>query len=445
MTREQTSPTGNEDRVRRDWPALSVVLFLCLLGGTALLTARTYQRPGVDQSPMEGMADFHNAIYFPTVAYFNQISPYHDEYARLYPVNRPLCLYSPLSFVLHAPWAALPLPAADWAYFAAMGVMVIALAWLSLRANSLSTAPFSVFAVAAILLASRPAHTNLKLGQITLQIVLPFLAAVHFGRSRPWLAACATALVTIKPTFVVPLVWFLIVRGQFFPAFAGVAMGAVAAAILTLPLVLSQGAGVFFPSLLATLNKHDSDPVVAPISSWTRVDANIVVSRLFNFNPETAWALGVAAVVLLFAGWTVHRLARREASLGVNSLTGLVICTATLTCVYHCTYDLLLLATSAVWLTSGARHTLSSGERRTALGLVLFLAFNYLSSRTALDAMGANDLGFDSPGWRLATALNATALLTLFAIACGAAWRAPHREAAYATTRQVAAPLELGV
>src|SRR4051794_37709504 len=64
------------------------------------------------------MVDFRHVVYYPTRAFWEGLNPYDSsKYMERYPVDIPVSLYPPITFVLFAPFGALPLAIATGAYF----------------------------------------------------------------------------------------------------------------------------------------------------------------------------------------------------------------------------------------------------------------------------------------------------------------------------------------
>src|SRR3972149_6255753 len=119
--------------LQSDRPPLAVRLvgYGAVALGTALSGVgggRTCRDPQAPPSHAEGLVDFHNAVYYPALAYRQGINPYSVAYAEQFPVNRQYPLYSPATLLLHYPFSLLPLAVGNVVYFAYTFALVFALA-----------------------------------------------------------------------------------------------------------------------------------------------------------------------------------------------------------------------------------------------------------------------------------------------------------------------------
>jgi hypothetical protein len=141
----------------------------------------------------------------------------------------------------------------------------------------------------------------------------------------------------------------------------------------------------------------------------------------------------VAAETLLLAGWAVYRTHGKSTGEGADSLSGLIIATATLACVYHAMYDGLLLVLPWVGAACGRLHfELPPWSRSIVLLALTIPAINFLSTRTAIERL-------DLHGSLLSavTAINGVAILAVFLIAAGVAVASPRtRPLQVVTSRQ---------
>ena len=401
------------------------VVYAALVLVTSLSVARvvrSYDDPHVESADAQGLIDFHNAVYFPALAYRQGVNPYSVTYAQQYPVNRQYPLYSPATLWLNVPFSLLPLPAADAAYFVYSFALVMALAVSVLVICRLRFTLVHVLGLATLVLVSRPGHINLMLGQATLPLALGALWAMKLARRRPALAGLALAVTTLKPTFGVPLVWLLFCRRDYRAVFVGVAIGGIAAVLGAAPIVAREGLPAFVSSLRASQSLHDGDPVIMASTSWTRLDALSVLGRFTGTNPAGAEEAIVAAVVLLTAGWAVYRTSGTPAGEGADSLSALIICAATLAAIYHSMYDALLLVGPWVGVTCGRLRQQVPAWAVPILWLLLTLpAANYLSTRSAIER-----LGLEGIAWTSVASLNGLAVLAILVLSAGIALLRPH-------------------
>ncbi|MGI9455123.1 MAG: glycosyltransferase 87 family protein, partial [Aeoliella sp.] len=187
---------------RRTVQAVAIVVVLLGVAAAAHRAHHNRHVPGPFDAELKhtGFIDFQNGIYFPSLAFGNGVSPYSAEYAEQYPVPRPTPAYSPLNFVYHLPFTWLPLPVAEWVYFVTIVGLAIAFVWLLLKDADASVGIW-LCPLLAVLVWSRAGHATLFGGYFTLELALATMAALHFARSRPWIAAVGVAIASVKPTY----------------------------------------------------------------------------------------------------------------------------------------------------------------------------------------------------------------------------------------------------
>src|SRR5262249_16903143 len=150
-----------------------VVAFIALVlavGGVSFRVWHQFVDPRDPHAPRYAMADFRDAVYYATVAFFAGDNPYDEAtYVPKYPVCERCSLYSPLSFVLHGPLALLPFVPAATLYYLLSLALTVGLGALALRCAGVAPTPTRVAGLGALLIASRPGLMNLFDGQVTLQ------------------------------------------------------------------------------------------------------------------------------------------------------------------------------------------------------------------------------------------------------------------------------------
>jgi hypothetical protein len=398
--------------------------FVAVTGLSVWRVVRNLHDPAIDSIDAQALVDFHNAIYYPALGFREGINPYSKAYADQYPVNRQYPLYSPSSLLLYYPFALLPLSAANVVYFVISFGLVLALAASVLAICRIPLTMVNLLGLATLILLSRPGHINLVLGQITVPIVIAAAWALELARRRPYLSAIALALTTIKPTFGVPLVWFMFCRRDYRALFVGVTIAAVAAIAGAAPIIAHEGLEGFVESLRGSQSLHEDDPVIVATTSWTRLDALSVIGRFMDTQPGAAAELAIAAVCLLVAGAAVFRTSNSEAGIGGDSLSTLIISTATLACIYHSMYDALLLVLPWVGVMFGRLRRQIPTWALPILWLLLTIpAANYLSTRTAIERFG-----IEGTAWTLVTSVNGIAVLAALVLSIGLAFRPCHIE-----------------
>ena len=392
--------------------AVTAFVAIVLLSGWRVV--RTLHRPGDVPEYQQGLSDFHHIFVFPALAAREGVNPYHAEFMERYAVNRQYPLYSPAMFWLAYPLAFISLDAADVLYFSVTVLLVVALAESALFACRMPRTVVNVFGLATLILLSRPGHVNLLAGQPTLLIVLGAVWALELARRRPNWAGVALAVTTLKPTFGVPLIWLMFCRRDFRAVAVGVAISAATVVAGLAPFVASDGLGSVLTSLRESQSQHEADPTVAAETTWTRLDAQALLGKLLPTAPSSAMNLGLTAAILLTAGWVVWRTPRGPLTEGADNLSGLVICTATLACIYHGTYDALQLIVPWVGVAVGRlREQLPAKLQVIVFVLLTIPAVNYLSARAVLSR-----LAIEGPLWTATTALNSISIVALFVLAC---------------------------
>lgn len=391
---------------------LALFSTVVLLSGWRVL--QVLHRPGDVPEFQQGLTDFHHIFVYPATAAQDGVNPYSAEFMERLPVNRQYPLYSPVMFWMSYPLTFVSLAVADSIYFTATVLLVVALAASALSVCRLPRTMVNVFGLATLILLSRPGHVNLLTGQPTLIIVLGAVWALELARRRPNWAGVALAVTTLKPTFGVPFIWFLFCRRDYRAVTVGVAITCATIAAGFAPFVARQG----LPSVLTSLREgqaqHEVDPTVSAQSTWTRMDAHAMLGKWLPTPPSGTVNLFITAVILLSAGWIIWRTKSVVLTEGADNLAALLICTATLVCIYHATYDALLLIVSWVGLAFGSLgKQVSARVRAILLGLLTIPAVNYLSARTFL-----SHFEIEGSLRTTLTSLNGTAILAAFAIAC---------------------------
>ena len=118
-------------------------------------------------------------------------------------------------------------------------------------------------------------------------------------------------------------------------------------------------------------------------------------------------------LVLSVAVLLIRRMRGSEATPGHQTLSEAIICVATLLCVHHLDYDLLLLAFPLAALVYRRVPGLLEHVtvRRAMLWLFAFMAANYVSTQSVLDRFAP-----DVRVWFVLASANSLALLLIFAI-----------------------------
>ncbi len=279
--------------------------------------------------------------------------------------DRLFAVYPPSTFVVMAPWAAMPYPAAKvgWAVFNAALVPALILAAVALAGLSWRDPRALVLAIGVCLLA--PLQTGFAVGQVALMATTLIVAALAAERVGRWpAAAVALGLATaLKPqmglVFVGYLIWRL--RGR---AAAG-ALGAAGLCLLLGVWQLQRGGHDWLNDMRAALHAFTTtgpgDPTPANPNGWQLINLHHPLHQL-GLGRDAAglvtWAVVGAAGVssLLLATRRRHRC-HELAFLGC-------IATLSLLLVYHRLYDAALLVLPWAWVVRCA------DLRRVGLGWV---------------------------------------------------------------------------
>ena len=118
------------------WVAGMVALMLLFVSTTAYRIHSEYAPPPTDNEfnwENRGHSDFHNGSYFPALCYMQGDCPYSSDDASNYLMPRAAATYSPIVFVLHVPFAILPLELADVAFFVCNVAMLMLIAYFSIQ------------------------------------------------------------------------------------------------------------------------------------------------------------------------------------------------------------------------------------------------------------------------------------------------------------------------
>lgn len=400
--------------------------FVAMTGVVALRTARNLNVAGQPNLPGgDGLHDFRDVLYYPVVAVLDGRNPYDAvTFMGNYPVARPLAPYAPTTLLLHLPFGVLPYAVAEWTHFALNAALMLALAWLCLRACGLAPTAARVFGLGTLILLSRPAHMTLYIGQCSAYIVLATYVALVYARSRPALAGLALAVTCVKPTFGVPLGILLLVRRDLRPIAWGA--GISVAALGVIGTVLARAAGGVLP-LVATFRESYArlmqDPSANPASSIIRIDGVAFLGRLAGHTADPRVETLVTFALLAVGAAAVWRVERtRDDRLWSTCVAGLTV----LVCMYHQAYDGLLLALPLTALMTGRLGTGGSraeaAARALAIAAMLVPVTNYVATDTFVDA-----LGFTGAARTAIASVNGAAVVVAFAVVVALALRAPER------------------
>jgi len=401
----------------RQTTLVMALAFMCVV---AVLSYRATPRLNVSGHP-DGtnwvLQDFRDAVYFPVVALLHGDNPYDAaRYMNAYPVWFPYPLYTPVNLAMHLPFGFLPFDMAERAYYLCGLLLTLLLARLTLRCCGLTPEWASTYAVATLILLSRPGQMNLLLGQVALQGVIGVYVALYYARTRPRLAGLGLALSLFKPSFGAPLAVLMLCRGDGRAVVTGMVIAAVASAGVTEALL--RAAGGLGPLLASLVNSHQRFAVQAfnaPISSPFRVDTAALLARVLAARLGHAEQLAIGSGILIVGAVALACIrVRRLSTPASEHLSAALACLTVLICTYHQAYDALLLVApvtalaASCWLPGGRAHP---SLRWVLLALLVVPAFNYLASATAIEA-----LRIGGAAWLVTTSINGVALLVAWTL-----------------------------
>ncbi len=391
---------------------LAAVVSLLIVRLSVLMNA-----PGESEQMFWAQRDFRDAVYYPSQAFIHGVNPYDaSTYLELYPAGQHFPPYSPLTLVVHLPFAALQLRTAAISYFALSVALTVALAALSIAMCGRRPEVGPVCLLSAFVLCSRPGHWNALLGQTTLLLVIGTYLAFYFARSRPWLSALGLALVSLKPTFGLPVL-VLVVASR---AYKAAVLGVVMTGVLTVPLVmvLSGFAGGFGALLETTWEGYltmADDPSSSPVLSPVRVDLIALVGRFLGQPPGPIFEFAVFVLGIAVAGAAIGRLRSRLDGRGSALLSIGLASSATLVLTYQLAYSALVLVLPITALVFGrwtpTEIRVRPQTRWILLSLLLVPMVNYGASYSVL-----NRLDPDSAVWLAVASANSVALTAAFCV-----------------------------
>jgi hypothetical protein len=295
--------------------------------------------------------DFRLSVWYPGQALFHGRDPYDiASFERYYGSHQIesfsagwFPFYSPIHLWLAVVFALFPVAVASALWFVLNLGGVLAIAAVVARALDRRLGGPAILAITGFLVLSRPGRATLEQGQTTVLYVLLTYVAWSQVRRRPWLAALALAFALGKPPFGLPLLALILAR-RLWP----VALRAVAILIgISLPIViwLTVNAGsplALWRAVAHNLSYTDHNRLDAP-GSPGRIDGLSLIARHvsghFGGGAEVAAFVVVVGVAAVF----IARAARRP-GWPLTPAVVLLLGLATVLCVAHEYYDLLLLA-----------------------------------------------------------------------------------------------------
>jgi hypothetical protein len=265
-----------------------------------------------------------------------------------------------------------------------------------------------ILLIATAILLSRVGQSNQILGQLGIYFTLFTIIAIRFSRSSTGLSTVGVALASLKPTFGIPLVVLMLAGKKWRPAVFGILLTALGSG-LSLSWILVHEPTDLLSSFANSQDAIVSDKDVDPASAWMRTDLLSVVARNFSIATDVQSELLAMFVILLpacIASWYLSSVRDSEET---RALEQAVICSAIPLCIYHLSYDLLLLV-PALALALGGRifttQTHALRYRAAYVALVAIPLMNYFASHSVMAW-----LNIEGVMREFAISLNAIALL----------------------------------
>ena len=391
--------------------AIAVLIFVGAVGLAPLRMGVLTDAMGVRWGAQWGLSDFYSNGYYPVQAFLHGEDPYDAErFVAQYPVEGPYPLHAPLNLLLHLPFAILPPGPAGVAYFIFSALLLLVLAYLTLRLAVIGVDLRRVILLAAALALTRPGHWNLVLGQRGILLASAIYWALLNARAAPLRSGIGLAVSMAKPTFGVPFTVLMLGYGRWRAVMAGLLLSAALnLPILAILIVREGGAQRFWQVLLSGFHAWQVLPGLDPASSYSRVDAAATVSRFLGYSLSDPAQAMLTALILLCAMGVLRQLRLRVAPGPRDCAVG-VICLGVLLSGYHNGYDLILLA--APFLALLARG-LPAGTgpvlRWTFVGLFTIPAVNWFASESFLSAWQSS-----RAVWLLVSSISGLCVAALF-------------------------------
>lgn len=404
------------------------MLLVVALSLTFSRIVKSYQTPGPFDPSRQGLCDFHNGIYFPATAVLRGESPYGDEYAAKYPVARQIPFFSPIILVLHAPLAILPLHVAEVCNLLLQLLLMVAITLLVAQCAGVRNRLDAVLMIGAAIVLSRGGHITLFNGYFTFQLVLATFLSIHWGSKKPMHAAVALLVVSSKPTYILPLGFLMLARGNIRALVAGACLSIAGAAVPLAYIAYHEGEGdiaagatIVKDQIINTQEVHRSMEDESPVYSWTRLDLFAIIAKWRGEDPgDLPHLLSMIAILIVPMAVMIDRT-RRGVDDGLDGLTGGIILTGMLVSLYHQSYDALLVIPTFAGLILGRLRVWQRADWRVRWLLLTTLALpsvNYLSTRFFLLR-----LDLDETWIRIFTSVNGVSLTIALATMCWMAIR----------------------
>ncbi len=369
-----------------------------------------------------GMFDFHNGGYFPALAFRDGVNPYAPEMVQHYPGARTIPTYSPVVFLIHLPFAYLTVPVADVVYFVVSVLLLALLAYWSIMMSGVRPTIGGWLGIIGLFAFSRAGHVTLFTGYFTIQLVIGTMLALHYGKTKPWLAGCGMLLASGKPTYIIPLTILMLARKNFRSVIIGLTLSAVVGAAGIGWLASFSSVSEVIEGIVRgeQIGREAIDKL--PENTWTRLDLFGVVAKIMHWNPGNRDYLVAMLVLLIPSCISIWRASDRESNSGGTGLTALIACLSILLSIYHHTYDCLLVAVPWIGMMFFGNQVcpeIPASRRRQIAILLTIPAVNYIST---YKIRGWLELDNRAIAWDLVTSINGVSLLLALMLTLAAAW-----------------------
>lgn len=419
---------------RYAWDVVGLFFFAVVL---AALVWRQFHFVVIDgevegsvESGRDGLADFRDVIHYPLKAMREGVNPYDSDtapladgsprYSQRYPVGGALPLYSPLIFLLYWPFSYGSFIASAGVYIALNAGLLVLWAWACWRVAGELPSMGQTTILAGVMLATQSGRANFLGGETAIPLALASLLAVWMAPSRPWLAGLALSITSFKPTFGLPLGILLLASGHFRTVALGWGLGFLIAVAGLAVIFATSGDLARMPEiLLHNQTVVESDPELNAQTSRARFDSAGAIQRLLGMEGSMVGLLASGAVLGL-AGAALWRLRPGHHDSRCARLTTVIVCLATVSGMFHMSYDgLLLWAPIAIVVLSRARVCpIGSRSQRWLIGGLLIAPMFYVLGATRVQRWLQSVLPIASIptsvaefGWTLICTFNGISLL----------------------------------
>ena len=397
--------------------AAMALLMIFLLGLTAYRIYSNYSQPDTSFDwANRGFSDFHNGTFFPARAFVDGKSPYSTSVAEEYNMARATPPYSPVLFLIHAPFAFFPLEISRVLFFFFNFMWIAGIAYCALRMSRQLFHWFDFLAITNLLLISRPGHITMFSGYFTAEIVFGCIVALHFAKTRPALSGIGLVLASIKPNFVIPLILLMGFRKNFSALIFGCLFCCIAAGIGIGWLSYHNGFEQVIQDVQSGQEALHIDPTEMPVNTWTRVDLLGMYAKVVNWVPDDKIYLAGMLVVVSIVGVVLWRATSHETNCGATGLTAFIAILTLLLSLYHHSYDCLLLTVPLIGVLFFGSTTLpeiSTSSRWSVAMLTAVPIVNFASTKSAMELMDLEQLSF---WWQAITLINGMCLLAALVI-----------------------------